>query len=44
MYERGHGVAPDPERAIYWYVQAAARGEAGAAVQARAIRQRLDAI
>jgi TPR repeat protein len=44
MYERGYGVGVDPERAVFWYLQAAVRGEAGAAELAQALIQKLDAI
>jgi TPR repeat protein len=43
MYEKGDGVAVDLERAVFWYSQAAARGEPGADIKAREALQRLRA-
>jgi hypothetical protein len=37
-------VAPDLARALFRYLQAAARGEAGAAAMAKAVAGRLDSL
>lgn len=43
LYENGHGVVRDIERAWLWYAQAAARGEPGAEVKVREMQRMINA-